>query len=98
MPVIFLTAKTEKEDIVKGFEVGAADYISKPFNKEELLARVHTHLFLKRSKMLVEAQNIDLQQKNQELRQLSQKLAAALKQIKKQNVRVNKNLNKVADA
>ncbi len=82
LPVIFLTAKTEKEDIVKGFEVGAVDYISKPFNKAELLARVRTHLFLKRSMMLIEEQNSDLQNKNEQLQQLSQNLAAALKQIK----------------
>ena len=49
IPVIFLTAKTETEDIVRGFEVGAADYVTKPFRKQELLARVRTHLKLKHS-------------------------------------------------
>ncbi len=44
IPVIFLTAKTEVEDIVKGFELGAVDYVTKPFNTTELLARVNTHL------------------------------------------------------
>jgi DNA-binding response OmpR family regulator len=44
IPVIFLTAKTETEDIVKGFEVGGVDYITKPFITAELLARVKTHL------------------------------------------------------
>jgi len=47
IPVIFLTAKTETEDIVRGFELGAVDYITKPFNGTELLARVKTHLTLK---------------------------------------------------
>jgi len=47
IPVIFLTARTETEDIVKGFELGAVDYITKPFSPAELLARVHTHLHLK---------------------------------------------------
>jgi signal transduction histidine kinase len=46
IPVIFLTAKTEKEDVVKGLEAGGVDYITKPFNKAELLARVKTHLEL----------------------------------------------------
>jgi len=50
IPVIFLTAKTETEDIVRGFEIGAVDYITKPFNGTELLARVKTHLELKQSK------------------------------------------------
>lgn len=47
IPVIFLTAKTETEDIVKGFKVGGVDYITKPFNKEELYARVNNHIQLK---------------------------------------------------
>ena len=44
IPVIFLTARTETADIVQGFEVGAVDYVAKPFNSHELLARVNTHL------------------------------------------------------
>lgn len=40
MPVIFLTAKTLQEDILEGFKVGADDYITKPFNSEELLFRI----------------------------------------------------------
>src|SRR5215471_16946093 len=48
IPVIFLTARTETEDIVKGFELGAVDYVPKPFNAHELLARVNTHLTMDR--------------------------------------------------
>jgi DNA-binding response OmpR family regulator len=44
IPVIFLSAKTNTEDIVEGFKIGGNDYITKPFNKEELLARVGAHL------------------------------------------------------
>lgn len=47
IPVIFLTAKTETEDIVQGFEIGGVDYVTKPFNHVELLARVKTHIELK---------------------------------------------------
>ncbi len=50
IPVIFLTAKTETTDIVEGLEIGAVDYITKPFVGSELLARVHTHLSLKATK------------------------------------------------
>ena len=44
VPIIFLTAKTLKEDVVEGFKIGADDYISKPFNSEELLLRVQAIL------------------------------------------------------
>ncbi|MBT3604159.1 MAG: response regulator [Candidatus Latescibacteria bacterium] len=46
IPVVFLTAKIETEDIVKGFDLGAVDYVTKPFNPTELLKRVDTHLSL----------------------------------------------------
>jgi len=47
IPIIFLTAKTETEDIVEGFNLGAVDYVSKPFNYTELIARIKTHTELK---------------------------------------------------
>ena len=49
IPVIYLTARTEPEDILRGFESGAVDYILKPFNAAELIARVKTHLELKKT-------------------------------------------------
>jgi DNA-binding response OmpR family regulator len=49
IPVIFLSAKVETADIVKGFEVGGVDYVTKPFEKLELLARVDTHVRLKKT-------------------------------------------------
>jgi len=49
IPVIFLSAKAETEDIVKGFEAGGVDYVTKPFQKLELLARVDTHIRLKKT-------------------------------------------------
>ncbi len=64
IPVIFLTAKSEKEDIVTGFEVGAVDYVTKPFNSAELLARVKTHLELKHARDLLAKQNEKLKQLN----------------------------------
>lgn len=50
IPIIFLTARNETEDIVRGFEAGAVDYITKPFNPPELLARIRTHIELKRAR------------------------------------------------
>ncbi len=46
IPVIFITALTEAEDKIKGFKLGAIDYITKPFQKEEVLVRIKTHLHL----------------------------------------------------
>ncbi len=49
IPVIFLTAKVEIEDKVRGFGVGAVDYITKPFDENEVTARVTTHLRLQKT-------------------------------------------------
>ena len=48
IPVIFLTARNEVSDIVKGFDAGGADYITKPFHSQELIERVKTHVDLKK--------------------------------------------------
>jgi len=47
IPIIFLTAKSDVEDIAKGFQLGGVDYITKPFYREELFARVNSHIQLK---------------------------------------------------
>lgn len=53
IPIIFLTAYTDIENIKKGFELGALDYISKPYNAPELIVRVKTHLDLKQKEHLL---------------------------------------------
>jgi signal transduction histidine kinase len=50
LPIIFLTADNDRENLVRAFAAGAIDYITKPFVSEELLARVQTHVDLKRSR------------------------------------------------
>ena len=57
IPIIFLTAKSDTETIVKGFELGAVDFLTKPFQGAELLARVRTHLKLKHTQQELEAAN-----------------------------------------
>jgi len=57
IPIIFLSANTEPDAIIKGFELGAVDYITKPFNATEVLIRVKTHLDLKFSKEIIVQQN-----------------------------------------
>ena len=58
--IIFLTSKANDEDVVKGFAMGAYDYIKKPFVKGELLSRVHTHLQIKKKKDELNRQNKEL--------------------------------------
>lgn len=70
IPIIFLTAEVEINRIIQGFALGASDYITKPFNSKELLARVKTHIELKESKDIIIEQNSKL---NDLLRQLNEK-------------------------
>ncbi len=81
IPVIFITAKTDENDIVKGFDLGAVDYITKPFRSAELIARVKTHLELRLSKQLINDQSGVLAKTNQRLLQKNQELQHALFQV-----------------
>ncbi|MFA8434207.1 MAG: response regulator [Marinifilaceae bacterium] len=63
IPIIFLTAKVDKDSIVQGFEVGAQDYVTKPFNPRELVARVKTHLELKQKNESLKFMNLQLEEK-----------------------------------
>src|SRR5829696_1085529 len=69
IPVIFMTALTETADKVAGFEVGGVDYVTKPFQVEELLARVKTHLALRQLQHQLEAQKRQLEAQNVQLQQ-----------------------------
>jgi CheY-like chemotaxis protein len=71
IPVIFLTAVTDKESIVKGFETGGKDYLTKPFNTPELLARVKTHVDLKLARDKQQQLINDLQKALDEIKTLS---------------------------
>ena len=62
IPIIFLTAKVQEEDIIKGFDAGAVDYIIKPFNYRELISRVQTHLDLKHKKEQLKNMNLKLEE------------------------------------
>lgn len=64
IPIIFITAMSETKDVVKGFELGAVDYVTKPFNQAELLSRVKTHLELEHTKKALEQKNRELTQAN----------------------------------
>jgi DNA-binding response OmpR family regulator len=61
IPVLFVTAKDEAESLIRGFRCGAVDYISKPFQSEEVLVRVETHLQLARLTREAIARNRELE-------------------------------------
>ncbi len=67
MPVIFISALNETEDIVKSFQAGGADYVTKPFQGEEVLARVEAHLNLRKLQK-------NLQEKNAQLKEALKKV------------------------
>ena len=59
IPTIFLTAKDDENDIVHGLNIGAEDYITKPFSTKELLARINKILLRKNKKSIIKAKNIN---------------------------------------
>jgi serine phosphatase RsbU (regulator of sigma subunit) len=70
IPVIFLTGQTETNDETKGFEVGAVDYIHKPFSPAVVKARVHTHLVLRGIREQLAGQLLTIQQEMETARQI----------------------------
>ncbi len=58
IPTIFLTAKDDEDDIVKGLELGAEDYITKPFSTKELIARINKILLRKNTNFIIKVDNI----------------------------------------
>jgi len=70
IPIIFITAKTDSEDIVKGFNCGCADYVTKPFKQDELISRVGTHLKLNKQKQMLIKLNSDLKKSEEKYKGL----------------------------
>jgi DNA-binding response OmpR family regulator len=66
IPVIFMTALTETVDKVRGLSLGAVDYITKPLQHEEVLARINLHLSLQNLNKTLKEQNLRLEQEIQE--------------------------------
>jgi len=86
IPVIFMTALTETVNKVKGFELGAADYITKPFQQEELLARVEVNLKIRKLQLQLQTQNQLLKEeisRSQKLEEARQKINLLLEQTVK---------------
>jgi len=85
IPVIFLTGKTDTEDLVKGFDLGAADYVKKPFEFAELLARIKTHIDFKKAREEIKTLNQRLEDKVNERTAELEEMNAALKVLLKKN-------------
>jgi len=85
VPVIFLSADTDRESILKGFDLGAQDYVTKPFDSRELLARVRTHLALKDSREKLENLNRSLEEK---VTERTQQLKEAIEKLEASNIKL----------
>jgi diguanylate cyclase (GGDEF)-like protein len=92
IPVIFLTARTDKDSVVEGLERGGADYITKPFHGQELSLRVGTHIELKKSREKLEEINAELQKEIL----VGMKISEELEQSKKELQRANQELHLIA--
>lgn len=82
VPVIFVSAMTDTQDKLQGFDIGAVDYVTKPFHREELLARVRTHLELYRLRNhlgeMVELRTQSLSESEQRLKEILLESVSAL--------------------
>jgi PAS domain S-box-containing protein len=74
IPVIFTTALSESVDKIKGFDAGAADYVTKPFDITEVIARINTHLTVHRLQADLRSQNERLKQENEKRRRVHEAL------------------------
>lgn len=80
IPVIFISALDDALDKVQAFSVGGVDYITKPFQEAEVLARIENQLYLRELQAQLKAQNKELARSNQELQQFAQIVSHDLQQ------------------
>jgi serine phosphatase RsbU (regulator of sigma subunit)/CheY-like chemotaxis protein len=93
VPVIFISAMSEVLDKVKAFSVGGVDYITKPFQVEEVIARINTHLTLRNLQRSLQEQNAQLQR----AKESAEKGSAALAALNAVGVAANSSLDLEAD-
>lgn len=98
IPVIFISALEDMDQKVAGFNAGAVDFLTKPFQVEEVLVRVHTHLTLRRQQLQLQQQNFELQEKNLSLKQLNDELVRETRQrqeAEKQSAKADRRLRAI---
>jgi CheY-like chemotaxis protein len=81
IPVIFLTAKVDQQDVINGLDKGAVDYVTKPFNANELTRRIFTHLELKHNRDIITRQNEELSKLNEVKNQLFSVISHDMKNL-----------------
>ena len=98
IPIIFMTALSEEQDIIRGFETGAIDYVSKPIRKEELLARVRSHVHLSRYEAMLEDRTALLedvvQERTKELERALQKIQDYQEKLQDENTYLKQELRR----
>jgi signal transduction histidine kinase len=90
IPVIFMTALSDIGDKVRAYEAGGIDYITKPFHAEEVLARVNTHLSLRRMQCELEERNEALQREIRERQRAEQVLAERSRELARSNAELER--------
>jgi len=85
IPIIFISALTDTESKIKGFDAGGVDYITKPFQNKEVLARISAHLNIQRLRKSIQKKNILLQQEVEERKQIEKELRTAKKALESAN-------------
>lgn len=102
IPIIFVTSKTDEDDIKEAFESGGVDYITKPVKKSEVLARIKTHLELKRHRdnleALVAEKTVRIRQKNEEIQNKNLELEIAIATVEQRNQEIEAERKKVEAA
>jgi PleD family two-component response regulator len=88
VPVIFISALTEQLDKVRAFAVGGVDYLTKPFQMEELHARVETHLNNRRLHIELEESNAQLKAANTDLKELRLSLVERVTELEESLIRI----------
>lgn len=94
IPTIFLTAKDEEDDIVKGLELGAEDYITKPFSTKELIARINKILLRQKKNLIITVKDISFDMDKMVVYRNNQKIELTSLELKILNL-LFLNLNKV---
>ena len=95
VPVLFLSALAQGEDKVRGFQVGGADYITKPFQTEEVITRIEHQLTIRTLQLKLARKNRDLAARNRQLEAQIQQRRQAERDLQAQNLQLDRTLSQL---